>query len=151
MKYLANQNIIIIDAAGIILGRLSSSVAKMLMNGKEVIILNAEKVVLSGKQGSILKTTISFFGTRSLGSLEKSPRHPRKPDGMIRRAVRGMLPWRKPTGKKCFRKLKVYIGVPEKFKDCKPQKLSIPSLNPKSPRITTADLAKEVGWNPGGN
>jgi len=138
---------VIIDASDTILGRLCSISAKMLLEGKKVIILNAEKAVISGYKSSILRRTISSFKMRSLGSLEKSPKHPRRPEGIIRRGVRGMLPWKKPTGKKCFKKLSVYIGVPEEFKSCLSQKLPIHPLSSESSRITVGELAKAIGWN----
>jgi len=87
------NNTTIIDAKGLILGRLASNVAKRLLLGETVIILNAEKVAISGKRKQIVKEAKTFL---EVGHPRKGPFHPRRPDRIIRRTIRGMLPWKKP-------------------------------------------------------
>ena len=100
---------IIYDAEGQILGRLSSVIAKKLLDGERVMVVNAEKTVVSGGK----KATVSQYQTRvKRGDPNKGPFFPRTPDGMFRRAVRGMLPWKKARGKKAYKSLRVYIGIP---------------------------------------
>jgi len=103
----------IYDGAGQIAGRLATRIAKDLLNGEEVVVVNAEKIILSGKKEAKLK---EFQARRARGDPKKGPFYPRYPDGIFRRMVRGMLPWHKPKGRKAFKRLKVYIGEPEEFK-----------------------------------
>lgn len=138
-----------IDANGLILGRLASVVAKRLLNGERIIIVNAEKAVISGKRLSILREAKKFL---EIGHPGKGPHHPRRPDEIVKRAVRGMLPRKKPRGREALKRLRVFIGLPEEFKDR--EKERIPEADSRSlrcPYIRLSNLAKEIGWKPVGD
>ena len=107
----------VIDASGLILGRLSTIVAKKILNGEDVIIVNAEKAIISGKIKMLKERHQKRLSTRTLASQRKAPKHPRTPENYLRRTVRGMLPWKAPKGKRAFKKLKVYVGIPDDLKD----------------------------------
>src|SRR3989475_12547370 len=102
----------IVDASNLILGRMASYVAKRALDGKSMVVINAERAVISGTKERVVARAKLKLKTRSLGNLEKSPTHPRKPDGYVRRVIRGMLPWKTPGGKDAFHRVKVYIGTP---------------------------------------
>jgi len=105
---------IIYDADGQILGRLSSVVAKKLLDGERVVVVNAEKAVVSGSK----RATVSHYKVRvKRGDPFKGPFFPRTPDGILRRSVRGMLPLKKAKGKKAYKRLRVYIGIPSDLKN----------------------------------
>jgi len=89
----------IVDASNLILGRMASYVAKQALDGKSMVVINAERAVISGTKERVVARAKQKLKTRTLGNLEKSPTHPRKPDGYVRRVIRGMLPWKK-TGVK---------------------------------------------------
>jgi len=112
----------IIDAEGQVLGRLSTQIATIISGkskptytpfldtGDHVIVINAEKVVLTGK-----KETDKLYRSHSLypgGFKEEQARVMRaeKPEAMIEGAVWGMLPKSK-LGRKMLKKLKVYRGT----------------------------------------
>jgi len=136
----------IINAKGLILGRMASNVAKRLLQGESVIVLNAEKTALSGKRLQIVKEAKTFL---EVGHPRKGPFHQRRPDRIVRRTIRGMLPRRKPKGMQAFKRLKVYLGAPLEFKDKKIQTILEASAEKlKSPYITVGELAKEIGWSP---
>ncbi len=101
----------IVDASNLILGRMASYVAKKALDGKRVVVVNAERAVISGTKERVVARAKQKLKTRTLGNLEKSPTHPRKPDGYVRRVIRGMLPWKKTGGKDAFHRVKVYIGT----------------------------------------
>lgn len=104
---------IIYDADGHILGRLSTVIAKKLLGSERVTVVNAEKAVMSGSK----RATIAHYSIRvKRGDPIKGPFFPRIPDGIFRRAVRGMLPMKKPKGKAAYKRLRVYIGVPAELK-----------------------------------
>jgi len=79
----------IIDADGLILGRMASHIAKRLLDGEKIIIVNAEKAIISGKRLSILREKHEFL---QVGHYRKGPFHPRRPDRIVKRVIRGMLP-----------------------------------------------------------
>ncbi len=112
----------IVDAEGMVLGRLCTEVARVLRgkhkptyaphmdSGDHVIVINADKVVLtSGKANTRMVHNFSGYhgGLKSetYGSLLA-----RRPDEAIRGSVRGMLP-KGPLGRQMIKKLKVYAGV----------------------------------------
>ena len=142
-----NQTITIIDAEGLILGRMASIVAKRLLENGNIIIANAEKAVLSGKKKSRLKEVKKFL---EVGHPKKGPFHYRRPDRIVRKTVRGMLPFKQPKGKQAFKRLRVSIGIPEGFKKQKMETLA-EALAEKltCPYLTLGQLAKEIGWNQG--
>ncbi|MFQ6094605.1 MAG: 50S ribosomal protein L13 [Candidatus Bathyarchaeia archaeon] len=136
----------IIDANGLILGRMASIVAKRLLIGEKIIIVNAEKAVISGRRKNIIKNAKKFL---EIGHPRKGPYHPRRPDLIVRRTIRGMLPRRKPKGQEAYKRLRVYIGVPEDLKQKRLETLpEIDSSKLRCPYIKVLDLAKEIGWNP---
>ena len=137
----------LIDADGLIVGRMASNVAKKLLNGEKVIIVNAEKAVISGKKKSKVSEAKTFL---EVGSPGRGPFHYRRPDRMLRKTVRGMLPFKQPKGKNALKKLKVFIGVPEDLQSQQTVTLKeAQAAKLRGPYFTLADLAKEIGWNQG--
>ena len=140
---MSSNNAIIVDAKGLILGRLASNVAKLLLQGEAVIILNAEKATISGKKQQIVQEAKTFL---EVGHPRKGPLHPRRPDKIVSRTVRGMLPRRKAKGVEAYKRLRVYLGTPLEFGDKKIQTIPEASAHKlKSPYITVGELAKEIG------
>jgi large subunit ribosomal protein L13 len=138
---------VVVNAEGLILGRMSSKVAKRLLNSEEVIIINAEKAVISGKRKSKVAEAKEFL---EVGAPKKGPFHYRRPDRIVLKTVRGMLPIRQPKGKKALSNLRVFMGVPEELKNQKTETLSDAQASKlKGPRFLLAELAKEIGWNQG--
>ncbi len=133
-----------VNADGLIVGRMSSYIAKRLLNGEEVTILNAEKAVFSGKKKSKIAEAKQFL---EVGAPERGPFHYRRPDRMVKKTVRGMLPYQQPKGKNAFKRLKVYMGVPLELKDQKLITFAEASASKlKGPYFTLAEMAKEIGW-----
>jgi ribosomal protein uL13 len=126
----------VIDATDIIMGRLASYTAKELLSGEKVVILNAEKCIISGSRESIYEKYSHRRERRSvINPLRFGPKYPRSPDGILRRAVRGMLPFRKSTGKKAYKNLRVYVGKPDEFKEGGGKIVSIPEANFKKLKV----------------
>jgi large subunit ribosomal protein L13 len=137
----------LINADGLILGRMASNVAKKLLNGEKIIIVNAEKAIISGKKKNKVAEAKEFL---EVGAPKRGPFHYRRPDRIMRKTVRGMLPFKKPKGKTALKKLKVFISVPEDLKD--QQMITLKEAQAeklKGPYFTLAELAKEIGWNQG--
>ena len=144
---MSSNNSVIIDAKGLILGRMASNVAKRLLDGESVVILNAEKAAISGKKQHIVTDAKTFL---EVGHPRKGPNHPRRPDRIVSRTIRGMLPRRKSKGIEAFKRLRVYLGIPVEFEGKNIQTIVEASTGKlKSPYITVDQLAKEIGnWTP---
>lgn len=99
----------IIDANGLILGRLSSVVATRLLKGEKIDIINTEKLIISGKSSTILK---EYQDSINRGSKEHGPYFPKRPDRIMKRTIRSMLPYKKQRGKNALLNLKIYLGIP---------------------------------------
>ncbi len=108
----------IINGEGLVLGRLASTVSKKLLNGEEIIVVNAEKIIISGNKDYIYARykqrvdRASISNPRDLG-----PKYPRRPDDIFRRTVRGMIPYKKAHGRAAYKRLKVNVGVPKELED----------------------------------
>jgi large subunit ribosomal protein L13 len=137
---------IVLDAKNQILGRLASFTAKRALSGDMVVVLNAEKAVISGRRNSIVEEAKRTLETRTLGTQTNAPVHQRRPDLYLRRVVRGMLPWKKAKGRAAFHRVHVFIGVPEEFSG--KTMVKIPGADASklsSPYVTLEDLATEIG------
>jgi large subunit ribosomal protein L13 len=106
----------VFNADGLIMGRLASTVAELLIKAAredrddKVIIINSEKAIVSGRPRSVLNT---YQAKYKLNHPRKGPFFPRMPDMIMKRTVRGMLPYqRKNVGRRAIRNLKVEIGCP---------------------------------------
>ena len=111
----------IIDANGAVLGRLATLVATRLRGkhsplftphtdmGDHVIVINADKIVLTGRkmdQKNYYRHSGYIGGLKTINAKKLMEK---KPEDMVRFAVKGMLP-KNPLGRKIFKKLKVYKG-----------------------------------------
>ncbi|MEM5814829.1 MAG: 50S ribosomal protein L13 [Candidatus Aenigmatarchaeota archaeon] len=131
----------IVDAEGTVLGRLASVLAKRLLMGEDITVVNAERAVISGAPAVIKKR---FFDKRARGDRIKGPFYPRYPDALIKRAVRGMLPYKKEKGSDALKRLKVYMGTPEQFKG-KAHKTAKQTANLSCKYMTLGQLCESLG------
>ena len=139
----------VVDASGLILGRLASHVAKRILIGENIVIINAEKAIITGSKKNIVERFKTRLGTKTFQSQKFAPVHARRPDRYVRRVIRGMLPWKKPRGKEAHSRVKVYNGVPYNYKDVK--FLSIPEADGTktfAQTTTLRRLALEIGYHP---
>ena len=99
----------VVDASGLVLGRAASLIAKRLLNGETIVVVNAEKSVVTGNRQMVVA---DYTTKRARGSVRSGPHYPRYPDRIFRRTVRGMLPHLKTRGKVALDRLHVFIGTP---------------------------------------
>lgn len=131
--------IMIIDGTNAVLGRVASHTAKKLLAGEEVRIINAEKMLISGSPKGIKE---KYLQRRRRGSPHHGPFFPKRPDLIVRRAIRSMLPYKTGRGRIAYKKLRVMIGNPDNEKG-----ESIEVKRIKANYITISRLAKTIGWN----
>ncbi len=137
----------IIDATNAVVGRLASVVAKKALLGEEIIIVNAEKAVIRGDPDVVFE---KYYSLTKKGNPFKGPFISRRPDLLLRRMIRGMLPIKKPRGREAFKRIKCYIGVPEQYSNEKKEIIKEAVLDDsKYPKyITILELSKRLGWKP---
>ncbi len=134
-----NKEWVLVDADGQTLGRLASKVAKLIRGkykpsytphvdcGDNVVIINAEKIVLTGNKMSdkvYLRHTGYPGGQRSLTAQEMFNKDPKR---LIEKAVKGMLPKNK-LGSALFRNLYVYVGAEHSQDAQKPKAINLNDL-----------------------
>ncbi len=145
-KPTTTERVAVIDATGLILGRMASHIAKRLLQGEKIIVVNAENAAISGKRMSLVKEAKRFL---EIGHPRKGPLHRRRPDRIVRRTIRGMLPRKKPKGQQAYKRLKVFLEVPEEFKGKEIQTIANANAEKlRCPYITIGKLAEEIGWTP---
>jgi len=137
----------VVNADRLILGRMATTVAKRLLKGEEIAVVNAEKAVISGRKGNKVTEAKEFLG---VGGVNRGPYHYRRPDMVVRKTIKGMLPFKKPKGKDAYRRLKVFIGVPEDLKTVKMETVAdADSKKLKCSYFSVGQFSKEIGWNQG--
>jgi large subunit ribosomal protein L13 len=125
------------------LGRASSYLAKeLLTKDEEIVIVNAEKAVVTGRRRFSIE---HYKMERDVGSVRKGPRFPKEPDRIFRRTVRGMLPMKNSKGKEAFKRLSVYIGVPIDLRGKEIEKLDHFQNKHIANVITLYEISKELG------
>ena len=131
----------IIDAEGAVLGRLATHIAKELLNGESIAIINAEKAIITGKRKTIKER---YTQKREVGTYRKGPFFPRMPDRLVKRTIRGMIPYQTPHGRSAYKRLKCYIGIPKDFQGKESEKIPAAQKQPAE-FMTVGDLSRSLG------
>ncbi|MCK5233326.1 MAG: 50S ribosomal protein L13 [Candidatus Aenigmarchaeota archaeon] len=135
--------LMIIDATDTILGRMAVVAAKKALLGEEVMIINAEKAIVTGSRKVVLAR---FKFKRDVGDQIKGPFYPRMPDRLVRRVVRGMLPIRKTSGLDAYKRVKAFIGKPADIKGDVTELKDIKASSLKDPKyIYVEEISKWLG------
>jgi len=134
----------IIDATNTILGRLATYAAKQALLGEDIIIINAEKAVVSGKKADILKRYKQKYAR---GVPSKGPFISRMPDRLVRRTIRGMIPYKTSRGREAYKRVKCYVGVPKEYEGKETLRLEGAQAQklPTTNYMTIKDIAKNLG------
>jgi len=99
---------VVVDARDCIMGRVASEVAERALEGDRVAVVNAESAVITGNEESTMST---YRKRAELGS-DSGPYYPKRPDGIFKRAIRGMVPYDTDRGREAFSDVRVYVGNP---------------------------------------
>lgn len=102
----------ILNAEGLIVGKVATFAAKQALLGEKVEIVNAEKACITGSKKNILE---KYDARVKRGNPFKGPYFPTTPDRILRRTIRGMLPWKTNRGKEAFRQVMCYLGTPDEL------------------------------------
>jgi large subunit ribosomal protein L13 len=99
---------VVVDSRDCVLGRVASEVAQRALDGDRVAVVNAESAVITGNEESTMET---YRTRREVGS-DQGPAYPVRPDGILKRSIRGMLPHKTDRGREAFENVRVYVGNP---------------------------------------
>ncbi|MDH5704173.1 MAG: 50S ribosomal protein L13 [Aigarchaeota archaeon] len=144
----------VIDATDHVVGRLASVVAKRLLQGQRITIVNAEKAVFKGNERSIKEHYLMLARRKQLSSHKKiTVWYPRRPETLLKSSITRMLPKKKPRGRNAAKRLRVYTGVPNQYTSRELQtieKAQSRGATSSSGKIlktmTLGDLARDMGW-----
>lgn len=142
------SEILYIDGKGLRLGRAASRIAKQLMAGKKVVLVNVEKVVVSGDRDSVKSKYARWMSIRTLKNPEEvGMKQHRSPDRLFHGAVKNMLP-KTPSGKDALKGLKVYIGIPEALTAAQFQTIDeVDVKHLRGPYMELGEVSKSLGWS----
>lgn len=137
---------IVVDATGLVMGRLASVTAKKLLAGEEVRIVNAEKALITGGKESIFA---DYGHTRERGHKERGPFFPRRPEMIFKRTVRGMLPYKMGRGRDAFSRLRIFVGIPRELKEMPLEQPAAAKMRDESNNkyIELGALSRRLGAN----
>jgi len=140
------DDFVVIDARGHILGRLSSKIAKRLLNGEKIVVVNAEKAIVTGDKRMVFK---KYKEKYDRGSKEKGPYFPRHPEKIFKRTVRGMLPWKSRRGREAYKRLRVFIGVPKQLEGKEFEVVEdalLEKVSKTEKYVTIAEISRYLGY-----
>jgi len=133
----------IINAENLILGRFATIAAKKALQGEKVTIVNCEKAIITGEKYRVFS---DYKRQRDLGTF-KGPFLPRLADRFVRRAIRGMLPYKQDKGRKAYDNIFCYKGVPKNLageKMLQPKEASASKLTTQR-YVTVGQICKNLG------
>ena len=136
----------IIDGRNAVLGRLGSVVAQRIMDGEEIVVINAEGIVVTGERDMIFadyKARVDRGDTTK----RKGPFYPRRADLLFKRSVRGMIPWTSTSGREAYRRLHVFVGTPKQFADAETEKVEDATKKISGKYTTLGAISKFLGSN----
>jgi len=139
---------IVVDATNHIAGRLASNVAKLLMQGHRVSVVNCEKIMMSGTRSNQIKEQREFLEINSIINYKHGPVHYRRPDTLMAKMIRQMLPYdRKPSGKEAHQRLRTYIGSPQEIKSLEKIQFEKALIRKTASNYTAlGELCRIIGW-----
>ncbi len=139
---------IVVDATDHIAGRLASNVAKLLVKGNRVTVVNCEKIMMSGTRSNQIKEYREFLEINSIINYKHGPVHYRRPDTVMAKMIRQMLPFdRKPSGKEAYQRLRTQIGSPKEIKSLEKIQFEKAKIRKTPSNYTTlGELCRVIGW-----
>ncbi|RMD67322.1 50S ribosomal protein L13 [Candidatus Pacearchaeota archaeon] len=130
---------IVIDGKGAVLGRLASFAAKQALLGKKVVVVNCNEVVITGRKENVVE---NYRAKRARGgSSLKGPHFPRQPERIVKRTIRGMLPYKQGRGRTAFKSVRCFDALPAEF--ASKEKLSL-GKELKTTSIKLGELARLI-------
>lgn len=134
----------VINGENMILGRVSTYIAKQALLGEEITLVNCEKIIISGDKHKIFA---QHKERQQRGHPRWGPFTPRRPDMFVKRVIRGMVPYKRIKGKEALKRIKCYIGLPNDFKEAKLETIEKADVKkiPNLKYTTVSEICKILG------
>ncbi|MBI2136136.1 50S ribosomal protein L13 [Candidatus Woesearchaeota archaeon] len=134
----------IIDASNLLLGRMSTVVAKKALSGEKIDIINCENALISGRRNMVLA---HYRHKKERGTYKHGPFFYSMPDKFVKRTIRDMLPYRTKRGLDAYKKIMCYIGLPDQFKNTTTQTIQVANAEklPILYKISVGEICNQLG------
>ncbi|WP_276272257.1 50S ribosomal protein L13 [Haloarcula litorea] len=133
---------VVVDARDCIMGRVASEVAEKAMDGQSVAVVNAERAVITGREEQIVE---KYKKRVDIGN-DNGYFYPKRPDGILKRSIRGMLPHKEQRGREAFENVRVYVGNPHDEEGEVVEGTSLDRLS-NIKFVSLADVSEQLGAN----
>jgi len=130
----------IIDGNEAVLGRLATVVAKKALLGETIDIVNAEKIVVSGKKEVVFA---KYKRLHDMGTPRKGPYYITQADRFVKRIIRGMVPYKQEKGREALERIKCHVGVPKAFEGKDMETLAAKGLRTNC--VAVSEICKHIG------
>ena len=135
----------VIDATNLVLGRMASVVAKKLLQGEKIDIVNSEKCTIVGAKKVVVakfkkRTELAMKGNPQIG-----PKYPRMPHRIVKLAIRGMVPHKRERGREAMKRLKVHIGTPKELEKEKIESIDTAKVKQNESYVLVSEVSKHLG------
>lgn len=97
---------LVVDARDCIAGRVAAQVAELALGGEKIAVVNSEHAVITGEEQEVDDTI------KSRRSYSSRPSHRPRPDRLLKRSIRGMLPMKNVEGREAMENIRVFVGNP---------------------------------------
>jgi large subunit ribosomal protein L13 len=136
---------VVVDGRNMIFGRIASRIAKKALNGEEVQLINAEQIVISGRPKATADNLRLRKKAQNKGTPEHSPKWPKVPHMLVKRMIRGMLPWKRTRGREAYRRVMVYTGNPKNL--VPGAAIETATMRKGAKYITILQLCRMIGYS----
>lgn len=146
MASVTNQEkIVVIDGKDLILGRLGSAVAKRLLLGETIKIVNCRDVVILGRKKFLVE---KYKGTFSRTVTYHGPYYSRSPADIVKRSMRKMLPYRNARGAVAYKRLKCFTSTPSTLLSAEKETVQSATMDQESVFYYTkmGEICKALGY-----
>ncbi|MDD3084073.1 MAG: 50S ribosomal protein L13 [Candidatus ainarchaeum sp.] len=135
----------IINAEGLVAGRLASKIAKKAINKETITIINAEKAIIVGTRNSIMPKFEQRVNASVKSNPHYGPKYDRIPSKMLRKIIKGMLPRRKKTAEKIIKQITIYNSIPKNINLEKMEIIENVKCNEKHDFMYLKEIAELLG------
>lgn len=138
---------VVVDVENSILGRACTVIAKLLLEGYRVYVVNAARAAVSGERRRAVEGYKLLLEVSTHRNPYKGIKRPRTPQGIFKRTVRGMLPRERDKGFEAIKRLRVFAGFPRELE--KLPRIRIPWADASRlgrSYVFLGDIARELGW-----
>jgi large subunit ribosomal protein L13 len=145
-KETKSEQFTVIDGKDLVLGRMGSNIAKRLLLGESIRIVNCKDVIILGKKKYLVERYKNKLKNKVVG---QGPYYSRSPADLVKRALRNMLPYKNQRGIEAYKRLKCYNSVPSILLNKDKETIEEAKLDENSVFYFTkvGEISKVLGYN----